>query len=120
MRDDVEWTANSKEEMAAIQQKMATAQRYLDRVTPHPDPILQLPLAVYRFVRHRPDLPRRGERVCGAAARLEEDSPGGPYRPAIVLRSRVTCELSSEHRDEHIASIRRELPGLWRVLRWWR
>jgi hypothetical protein len=65
MRDDVGPTASANEKMAAIQQNIAISQRYLDRVTPDPDPILQLPLAVYRYVRHRPDCPD-GVKVCAA------------------------------------------------------
>lgn len=106
MRDDVAWKASSDDKIAKIGHNMAVARRYLDRTTPHHDPIFELPLAKVRWVRHTPDFKAQARRTCGETARAEEIPPGGYDQPSIGLDGErlpsaltqsllTTCELAA-------------------------
>jgi hypothetical protein len=118
VRDDVEWHASSDEAMAEIDRNMALARRHLERAAPHHDPIFDLPVTRMRWVWHRPAFVDQGERACGACARTEDDSGGGPYGIPVVIRSKVTCQLLPGHTGPHCAGSRRRSLGTYRTFEW--
>ena len=114
MRDD---DPAFHEEMDRIERNERIARGYLDDVAPHPDPILDLPLAEADFVKTKPQLQKSGAPTCGAVARYEV-AVHGVYLIPVMTRSRVSCRLVPGHDGPHIAKAQRELPGIWRVWEW--
>lgn len=104
--------------MAKIDREIALAQRYLDRATPHLDPIFDLPAAQMRWVRHVPTFVDGRGRSCGEYGRAEEFPPGGYYQPSIVVRSKVHCQLEPGHGGPHRADGHAKMFGEHRIWEW--
>ena len=97
----------------------AVARAYLDRRSPDPDPVFELPKVERRPLHQEPPaLQPEGTRTCDAVGRMAEDAPGTVFLPNVADRRQVGCRLSRGHGGPHIAETRWEMPRTRSICTW--
>ncbi len=109
----------SKEQLRAIDESKAKAQRYLDRIAPKSPQHLALPSAHWHETGTKLSVAEPGQPRCGAKA-IDYAQPVMSYGLSLVPRNPASCIRPRGHDGQHASEVIQHVyrKSLWKAMAW--